>query len=183
MDRQAACSARVAARGVAATLTQRYGLRRGGRGYLHRRRRAAPSLLQRTPAYRRQSRRLGLKPMGSGLVGLAVVTSSGWGPIPTRPLGRRARSPASPAPRGRQPGRLVVSAPYGVTDASALIWIACGPLLRRCATCFRAPGTNARPTDPLSTYGAVVGRATIDRAMRTSTHAALDGATAEERRG
>jgi hypothetical protein len=123
------------------------------------------------------------RPMGSGLVGLAVVTSSGWGPIHTRPLDRRARSPASLAPRGRQRGRLVVSAPYGVTGASALSWIACGPLLRRCAACFRAPGTNAGQTDPLSTDGAVVGRATIDPTMRALATTAPDRTAAKGRRG
>jgi hypothetical protein len=42
MDHQPASSALVAARAATATLTQRYGLRRGGRRYLHRRRRLRP---------------------------------------------------------------------------------------------------------------------------------------------
>jgi hypothetical protein len=49
VDRQPASSALVAARAATATLRQRYGLRRCGRRYLHRRRRAAPSLLQTRP--------------------------------------------------------------------------------------------------------------------------------------
>jgi hypothetical protein len=53
MDRQPASSALVAARAATATLRQRYGSRRGGRHYLHRRRRAAPSLLRHTRTARR----------------------------------------------------------------------------------------------------------------------------------
>ena len=49
MDRQPASSALVAARTATATLTRHHGLRRGGRRYLHRRRRAAPSLLRPRP--------------------------------------------------------------------------------------------------------------------------------------
>jgi hypothetical protein len=49
MDRQPARSALVAARTATATLTRHHGLRRGGRCYVHRRRRAALSLLRPRP--------------------------------------------------------------------------------------------------------------------------------------
>ena len=53
IDRQPASSALVAARAATATLTRHHGLRRGGRHYLHRRRRATPSLLRHTRTARR----------------------------------------------------------------------------------------------------------------------------------
>jgi hypothetical protein len=77
-------------------------------------------------------------------------------------------------PSPRNPGRLTARwPPLLASEASGYALLATAHAGMAKAVSLARPQTDR----------AVVGRATIDRAMRTSTPAALDGATAEERRG
>ncbi len=98
IDRQPANSALVAARAATATLTQRYGLRRGGRRYLHPRRRATPSLL-RLPARRARTR----------------PNAAAAGTPPTRARGRASRAGL---PRRGHPTAPVVPQAYWRSGSS-----------------------------------------------------------------